>query len=69
MAKPNRNKLKRKTLNNRSSKAVHSAKQKDRRQALATVRSQLMKVWYWLYIAYKIGSVVEFALNYWSIGI
>lgn len=67
MAKPKRKSNKRNIFNNHSSKALHSEKRKVRRQAPSTVRSQLLKIWYWLYIAYKVGSFVEFLLNYWPI--
>lgn len=67
MAKPKRKSNKRNTLNNHSSKSVHSGQRKVRRQASSTVHPQLLKIWYWLYIAYKVGSFVEFLLNYWPI--
>lgn len=65
MAKPKRKNNKRNTLNNHSSKPLHSKKREVRPQATATGQTQQSKVWYLLYIAYKIGRLLEFLLNYW----
>lgn len=69
MAKPKRKNIKRNTLNNHSLKPVHSKKRKDGRQDSADFSSQLMAICNRLYIAYKIGRVVEYVLNYLQIGI
>lgn len=69
MAKPKPKSNKRNTLNNHSSKRVHSEKRKDGRQVSAFFNSKLLKIGNWLYFAYKIDCVVEFLLNYLQIGI
>ena len=69
MAKPKRKSNKRNTLNNHSSKPENSGKHQDSRQDSAVFNSRLLKICNWLYIAYKIGNVMENVLNYLQIGI
>lgn len=65
MAKPKRKSNKRNTLDNHSSEAVHSKKQKARPKAKTTGHALQSTVLYCLDIAYKIVRCLEFFLKYW----